>query len=398
MANIKAAQSGNWSSTATWQGGVLPGPEDIAIANGFTVTIDQDIDVQRLVNSTFGTSTVGGFFQITTVGAGVTRNVFVTFGLGNFGGTFVGATGGLLRISATSGTVNFGSTNIGSGGSSNFTGLLISGSGITINCTGDVRSFAFNVIAIQITGSCTATFNNVFAGTSSSAPGISINAPANVTVNEVFGSNASPAITVNTSGATLSALGKVVSRSSGTSFFSQNAISIFAANCNITCFSSLITNGASPAIGVSSNSTFLGNYTLYGPFFSSIESNTFPVYLPDWKVPAGNTVKIYIYDSEKNLIELSSQAEGPYPNESDVLVGVEYNDTSGTLDLPPESSVAYGVRVGGSAGSAFITEEDIVSAEVSSGVSLSEKMLNSATISSSGNQIAAALTSYIGGA
>jgi hypothetical protein len=53
MANIKAAQSGNWSSTTTWQGGVLPGPADIAIANGFIVTIDQYIQIKILSNSTF---------------------------------------------------------------------------------------------------------------------------------------------------------------------------------------------------------------------------------------------------------------------------------------------------------------------------------------------------------
>ena len=398
MPNIRAAQSGNWSSTSTWQGGVLPGPADIAIANGFTVTIDQDINVQRLANSTFGTSTVGGFFQITTVGAGVTRNVFVTFGLGNFGGTFVGAVGGLLRISATSGIVNFGSTNIGSGGSSNFTGLLISSSGVTVNCTGNLSSFSFGATAVQITGSCTATFNNVFAGTSNSSIGLSITAAATVTVNQVFGSTASSAITVNTSGATLNVLGKVVSASTSTSSLSLNAITVAAANCNITCFSSLISNGASPAIGVSTSAEFLGNYILYGPFFSSIQSMTFPVYLPNWKVPAGNVVKVYIYDYEKNLIELSSEANGPYPNESDVLLGIEYNDTSGTLELPLESNVAYGVKVGSSVGSAFITEEDIVSAEVSSGVSLSEKMLNSATIGSSGDQIAASLTDFTGGA
>jgi hypothetical protein len=230
------------------------------------------------------------------------------------------------------------------------------------------------------------------------SPDIIINAAANVTVNEVFGSSTSSAITVNTSGATLNVLGKVVAGNNVGSSYLTSAITVAAANCNITCFSSLIATGASPAIGVSSGSQFLGNYIIHGPFFSSIGSMATPVYLPNWKVPAGNEIKFYIYDDQGKMVELSSQAEGPYPNESDVLLGVDYNNTSGTLELPLESSVAYGVKVGSSVGSAFITEEDIISAEVSSGVSLSEKMLNSATVGSSGDQIAASLTDFTGGA
>jgi len=40
--------SGNWSNTATWEGGLLPVAGDFVSANAFTVTIDQNINVARL--------------------------------------------------------------------------------------------------------------------------------------------------------------------------------------------------------------------------------------------------------------------------------------------------------------------------------------------------------------
>lgn len=55
MATIASATSGNWSSTSTWDGGVLPGVNDIAqVLTGHTVTIDQDISVQSLSNTGSG--------------------------------------------------------------------------------------------------------------------------------------------------------------------------------------------------------------------------------------------------------------------------------------------------------------------------------------------------------
>ena len=50
MANRYAVASGNWSNTATWNGGTLPTSADVVRPNNFTVTIDQDITVQELRN------------------------------------------------------------------------------------------------------------------------------------------------------------------------------------------------------------------------------------------------------------------------------------------------------------------------------------------------------------
>lgn len=52
MALRVAVASGNWSNPAIWNGGVLPTVGDVVASNTYTVTIDQDINVDRLTNAT----------------------------------------------------------------------------------------------------------------------------------------------------------------------------------------------------------------------------------------------------------------------------------------------------------------------------------------------------------
>ena len=50
MAYRAAVANGNWSSTSTWNGGVLPAAGDVIASNGFTVTIDQNVNVDSITN------------------------------------------------------------------------------------------------------------------------------------------------------------------------------------------------------------------------------------------------------------------------------------------------------------------------------------------------------------
>lgn len=59
MALIYAKGNGNWSSTSTWGGGVLPVAGDEVYTNSFTVAIDTDIDVDRISNDTTPIGVVG---------------------------------------------------------------------------------------------------------------------------------------------------------------------------------------------------------------------------------------------------------------------------------------------------------------------------------------------------
>jgi hypothetical protein len=405
MANIKAAQSGNWSATSTWQGGVLPGPDDIAIANGFTVTIDQDIDVERLSNSTFGTSTVGGFFEITTVGEGVTRNISVYAEL--FGNqTYIGVTG-LLRISATSGQVNIlfpgrVSSRI-QGGNSNQVCVLVSGVGITVNTIAVITSGS-NAGSPGMSVTSISNINVGGATSSSNAHGLQISASAlvvingNVVANNPFVSTlTSPGVPVLVSAAAnITIHGDVIAGRNTAGAGHGVSITSAATGITLTCLGKAIASKeGSPAIFCSSTSNSFGTFVVSDLVYGV--NGYPPLRLPTWTVASDREIQFSIPDDLNaplagNLIGFTKSPTESYPNVEDVLVGQDYNGVVGTLEIPDSSEVSYGVPVGVGTGSAVLTQTDIKNHEISSGVSVSKKLLNSATIDSVGQQIAAALT------
>jgi hypothetical protein len=78
QAQITSAATGDWSNTATWVGGVVPGgADDVVIASGHNVTID-------LVNAACNNLTISGnlYFSVTTSGMGITINGNATVNAG----------------------------------------------------------------------------------------------------------------------------------------------------------------------------------------------------------------------------------------------------------------------------------------------------------------------------
>jgi hypothetical protein len=369
---------------------VLPGPNDIAIANNFTVTIDQNIAVQTLSNSTFGTSTAGGFFQITTVGVGVTRNATMSLGLGNSAGTYIGATGGLLRISATSGTVDLGSTNIRGGFTLNHITLLVSGAGVTVRTTGSCLGGGNSgTLGVSVTGNSAILYlgdvgsNGVgfglgITGTSVTAYVQNVNNPPN---------NQGSAGGITWGGGSGVLYTKNIFGSSSV-FSGTNSAGVFiAANgCAVYVDGQATAGTVSPAF----YTTAIGTYHFKGPLIHSWNSVA-PVCAPNWKfLPATSDTYYQVYDSSQGSYTLSASAVGPYPEEGDVRDAVSYGGTlSGELDIPASSEVSYGALVGNTTGTASLTQSDVASAEVALGVTLSSKLLNSATVGTTGEQIIA---------
>ena len=68
MAIRKAVATGNWSATATWDGGIIPGLEDTVYANGYTVTIDQAIDLTGSTVDQSGSFIPGQIYEIVSIG------------------------------------------------------------------------------------------------------------------------------------------------------------------------------------------------------------------------------------------------------------------------------------------------------------------------------------------
>jgi hypothetical protein len=146
---------GNWSSTTTWESGVLPtGDDDVTVAAGSTIVIDTKTAACKnlFVNGTFSTATnesvqltVHGNVQINSGGAfnavaltGATANVIHTLVVhGNFtnsGGKFdfrAGSNGSTLRAIHTTFTGNTNSTIMAGDFSSSNNGF----NGITVDKT-----------------------------------------------------------------------------------------------------------------------------------------------------------------------------------------------------------------------------------------------------------------------
>ena len=67
MADRWAVATGNWSSAATWNGGTLPTSADDVFADGFTVTIDQNVTVLSIRTTQRTGGTAGGGFVISGI-------------------------------------------------------------------------------------------------------------------------------------------------------------------------------------------------------------------------------------------------------------------------------------------------------------------------------------------
>lgn len=191
MATISAAQSGPWSSTSTWTGGVVPGVGDNVYANGFTVTVDVSVTVAS-IRTIAGTGIVaGGNFLISSGGVDLTLSTGIAANLGNAILTFAHTTG-TSSVTATTGGFRGPSTN-------NFTPINITGSGTTVingDLVGGPNSGA-NVV--NNSGSGPVTVNgNLTGGTSGSSGAL----------NTTF---------VNSGGGTLTVNGSVTGGSSHTS-------------------------------------------------------------------------------------------------------------------------------------------------------------------------------------
>jgi hypothetical protein len=132
MPNRWAVATGNWSSTATWNNGAVlgipTGSDDVFISgSGFTVTIDQDINVLSLNNrpsgSGAGAIAAGGNFTVVT-----SRNIKAD--LNTIGGA---TTVGLMSISGTGITVNITGSLSGSNTSNTIVSLGVVSSNINIS-------------------------------------------------------------------------------------------------------------------------------------------------------------------------------------------------------------------------------------------------------------------------
>lgn len=220
MAVIKAQASGNWNSSATWSGGIIPSLNDTVYANGFNITINQNIDLTGSTIDTSGSFIPGQLYQIVSVGTtnwALVANCIIP---GTNAGTPTAISSAVGQIFQA---VNAGTATTGTarriGGLLNHINTPLSiatGGGFTISSNYNVTGayiLAGSANCLTISGTANSTFTNSWAVGSpvtQSVRGILISSTGTITCSNVIvvggrvvgttNTNASHGIEINSAG------------------------------------------------------------------------------------------------------------------------------------------------------------------------------------------------------
>jgi len=333
MALIRAAATGNWSNTATWTGGVLPGAGDDVRTNNFVVTCDISPTVLSVSNRAESPAVAGGRVELAN---GVT---LTCTGDGIIGGV-AGAGAGAVTFSLGAGnSANVVADVVGNAISTgNMWGINNSGGG-TLNVTGSVTGGLSNTLAYGInhTGvgitNITGSITGGTGGSSTTSHGVNLANNAgtvNITGPVAGGSNTVAGV-VNNSTGTLTVVGAIT-----------------AAN-------------SAPGIGAGN----VGQVTLLsGPFYSNANAIN-PVQAQAWRwidSPTPTFIEIRTSDLLATRTLYTADSVGGNPAANNVRLGTTYGpvgELTGTCAVPPAASVGVGVPVDNTVGTAAVTAEAI---------------------------------------
>jgi hypothetical protein len=381
MALRYAVATGNWSNTATWDGGTLPTSADDVYSNNFTVTIDQNITVLSLQNIAGSPAVAGGKFLLTN---GITVNTTGT---------------GLVAGSATLIEFNLASPNVATvkytllnatTSNSNNGAILLSGTG-TLNCTGNFQGSGAVISIFKISSNGTLNLvGNCLSYSMNSGNAISItaisatlnwtgNMPSDYRNQNNWGFIAGPGNVV--AGVRTTSTINVIGNLTNSDTSGQGAGILTDGICNITgtitpisqlsFYTGVINGGAGSSISVigiiNSNSnrnlaiSTLGALTVSGQI--NCINQGFPISATRFMLANSSSTQItFQTDSSginKTLYEPGTSLGNPAI--TDVRNGVTYASGSltGTLIVPPSGSVALGVPVGNTVGTAMISITDM---------------------------------------
>jgi hypothetical protein len=353
MAIRYAVATGNWSSTATWNGGTLPTSADDVYANGFTVQVNQNVTVLSL-NTTAATGVLnGGNFNFSAGGFTVVADT-IQAGSG-IALTVGGSASGTYTITAN--TINGGITpNTGFA-------FFINSASSNVIINGNINAYAGGGIDAPL---CVTTTINGNVTANAGAIVINHRGPGTYTINGFcqgsvgnfgYGTSGSNPLTVAT-------ITKAISINNGVAGVNNSASSVPSVTVKE------IEQGV---LGYVPISGFVRLSSASGAFYKGI-------------TPAG---------AVRTLSDPADIA-GQVPAQSDVRFGVTYQSGSktGSAYIPSPSSVGFGVPVDNTTGTAALTPASVWDAATSSlttSGSIGERLKNASTVDTTGDQLAALL-------
>lgn len=366
MANYRAIASGNWNTASTWDGGSVPpnGAGHNIYSNTFTVTIDTNVDVNFISNSSVTASFVGGGTSAAAGGGFTMPSAF------NITGT-LNASSQLLTVSAATGTINMNSASIaaaattgtlrhtgaanivinncnitGSNGGSLFNIVNTSSGNITFNtCTILAVASAGGAYPLknETTSTGTLTFNTCTITGNNSAYAIGNLGAGNIVVSGgvITGAGVSTGqgILSNSTG-NVTCLNVAINAGSTGVGISNGSGQLTCTGCTITASNgaNAITSSGVPRISGTLISSANGTQALSS---SRWILNTAPTvsYIQQALDGINFSSNVKFYTADNNLAQA---------NPTDVRTGVSYASgaLTGRLTVPAEGSVSLNVNVG----------------------------------------------------
>ena len=410
MALRYAVATGNWSNTATWDGGTLPTAADDVFSNNFTVTIDGTftvLSIRNTLNVAAPIIAAGGQFRYANggnltctsspaivVGVASTPVLEMTLASPNTG-TFTGniltlantnnfnairhSSTGILNLNGNysidgtfsrsvisvtlTGTLNIvGNLTSTSIGGNNINTLFMNTGGtinITGNCVGSTSTAQTSTPVYLTAGSLNITGNT----TGATGPAVGLAGVVNYTqIGNVNGSTAQPAIYSSASASTISITGIITAGTGAPAIYSA--------------FTLISGYGSGTYVKVSGNVVNTNNVMAIVAPRVTIDTNT-----SSWlfQISTGGNRTLYAAG-----VDLGN------PATTNVRLGTVYgasNELTGTLIVPSPSNVLQGVGTDATVGTLLMTPADFWNYLIASGFtanSIGDRLQNASTVATTG--------------
>ena len=361
MATIVAQANGNFSDTATWTGGVVPGAGDTAQTGNYIVTIDASITCTL-------NPTGSGYFLVTSGGITITGDLVMQSSY----------TGGGLRATHGSGTVALTGTATGGAGQYAY-GAVNAGAGtMTVGtATGGAGNYACGAAN---TGAGTLTVGTATGGAGAHAYGAYNAAAGTLTVGTATGGAGANAYGAYNAAAGTLTIGTATGGAGNYAYGACNAaagtLTIGTATAGAGQYAYGAFNGDAGTLTVDlavGNGWGVGGsggyaYGVYGSGATGQTTRVKRTQSGPYGAPAIGGAVLMLADASNSaqfrtayggatLTLTDPSASADWPAEADVRAGVGYDlgDKIGTAHIPAAGSVALGIPVDATVGTAVLT-------------------------------------------